>query len=107
MSAPAPSPLVAEGEGSRVVDDSVVSAAVGAFRSLRELRLVGCRALCGEGLTGALGGACHGLVRVQVAGCPRVSRARAQRIPGVLGRPAMEVQWREAPTEAFAIGTAL
>ncbi len=63
---------------------------------MEKIAVSGCGAVTAAGLIHALGAAAPRLATAVVAGCGKVTRARAERIPCQLGRPWLDVQWREA-----------
>uniref|UniRef100_A0A7R9YUC8 F-box domain-containing protein n=1 Tax=Chlamydomonas euryale TaxID=1486919 RepID=A0A7R9YUC8_9CHLO len=79
----------------RLVDDAVLAAAVRRMRCVEALTVTDCGALTASGLAAALGAAPARLASVTVAGCPKVPRAKAERIPCALGRPMLDIRWRE------------
>mmetsp|Transcript_29578 Transcript_29578/g.65491 ORF Transcript_29578/g.65491 Transcript_29578/m.65491 type:complete len:669 (-) Transcript_29578:1329-3335(-) len=81
-------------DAGRVVDDSVVAAAVKRLTGLTRLQLHGCGGITCTGVVHALAAAPLHLQEVEVAACPRTSRRRIERIPAELGRSWLQVQWQ-------------
>lgn len=82
----------AQGPG-RVVDDAVLAAALRSLPSVQRLLVSDTGAVTDAGVRAALAEAQPALASLTVAGCPKVSRAQAERMPCELGRHWLEVCW--------------
>lgn len=83
----------AQGPG-RVVDDAVLASALQALPSVQRLQVSDSGAVTDQGLRAALAEAQPALASLSIVGCPKVSRAQAERLPCELGRHWLEVCWQ-------------
>lgn len=77
----------------RVVDDAVLAAALRSLPSVQRLLVSDTGAVTDAGVRAALAEARPALASLTVAGCPKLSRGQAERMPCELGRHWLEVCW--------------
>ena len=88
-------------ETGRVVDGSVVASALSSFRNLSALTIIGAKSLDGAGLTQAASKSSFSLKTLRVEGCPKLSKIDLLKIPGLIQKPHLNVEFKGFAEDIF------